>query len=137
MEMVVNFPGGARVDAHFGPYTIETDQSAHGGGQGSAPTPFATFLASIGTCAGIYVLGFCQQRGISTEGLQIRQRLEINPLNGMVRKVLLDIQLPPDFPERYKTAVVRAADQCTVKKHFENPPKFEISAVRVAEQVLV
>jgi ribosomal protein S12 methylthiotransferase accessory factor len=137
MEMVIKFPGGARVDAHFGPYSVATDQSPQGGGQGSAPTPFATFLASIGTCAGIYVLGFCQQRGISTEGLQIRQRLEINPLNGMVSKVLLDIQLPPDFPERYKTAVVRAADQCTVKKHFENPPRFEISAVQVAEQVLV
>jgi len=137
MEMVIKFPGGARVDAHFGPYSVATDQSPQGGGQGSAPTPFATFLASIGTCAGIYVLGFCQQRGISTEGLQIRQRLEINPLNGMVSKVLLDIQLPPDFPERYKTAVVRAADQCTVKKHFENPPKFEIAAVQVAEQVLV
>jgi putative redox protein len=137
MEMVIKFPGGARVDAHFGPYSVATDQPPQGGGQGSAPSPFATFLASIGTCAGIYVLGFCQQRGISTEGLQIRQRLEINPLNGMVSKVLLDIQLPPDFPERYKTAVVRAADQCTVKKHFENPPKFEISAVQVAEQVLV
>jgi putative redox protein len=137
MEMVIKFPGGARVDAHFGPYSVATDQPPQGGGQGSAPSPFATFLASIGTCAGIYVLGFCQQRGISTEGLQIRQRLELNPLNGMVSKVLLDIQLPPDFPERYKTAVVRAADQCTVKKHFENPPKFEISAVQVAEQVLV
>jgi putative redox protein len=137
MEMVIKFPGGARVDAHFGPYSVATDQPPQGGGQGSAPSPFATFLASIGTCAGIYVLGFCQQRGISTEGLQIRQRLEINPLNGMVSKVLLDIHLPPDFPERYKTAVVRAADQCTVKKHFENPPKFEISAVQVAEQVLV
>ena len=135
MEMVINFPGGARVDAHFGPYTIETDQPPHGGGQGSAPTPFATFLASIATCAGIYVLGFCQQRGITTEGLQIRQRLELNPLNGMVSKVLLDIQLPPDFPERYKSAVVRAADQCAVKKHFEYPPQFEVSAIQAVVQV--
>jgi ribosomal protein S12 methylthiotransferase accessory factor len=137
MEMVIKFPGGARVDAHFGPYSVATDQPPHGGGQGSAPTPFATFLASIGTCAGIYVLGFCQQRGISTEGLQIRQRLEVNPLNGMVSKVLLDIQLPPDFPERYRTAVVRAAEQCAVKKHFEYPPQFEIATVQVAERVPV
>ena len=35
--------------------------SFSGGGQGSAPTPFATFLASMGTCAGIYVLGFCKK----------------------------------------------------------------------------
>ncbi len=137
MEMVIDFPGGARVDAHFGPYTVVTDQPPHGGGQGLAPTPFATFLASIGTCAGIYVSGFCRQRGISTEGIRIIQTLEANPLNGMVSKVKLDIQLPPEFPEKYKTAVIRSADQCAVKKHFEQPPQFEISTSTVAEKVTV
>ena len=137
MEMVIDFPGGARVDAHFGPYTVVTDQPPHGGGQGLAPTPFATFLASIGTCAGIYVSGFCRQRGISTEGIRIIQTLEANPLNGMVSKVKLDIQLPPEFPEKYKMAVIRSADQCAVKKHFEQPPQFEISTSTVAEKVTV
>ncbi|HCB49212.1 MAG: hypothetical protein AMJ56_09995 [Anaerolineae bacterium SG8_19] len=137
MEMVIDFPGGARVDAHFGPYTVVTDQPPHGGGQGLAPTPFATFLASIGTCAGIYVSGFCRQRGISTEGIRIIQTLEANPLNGMVSKVKLDIQLPAEFPEKYKTAVIRSADQCAVKKHFEQPPQFEISTSTVAEKVTV
>ncbi len=128
MEMKITFPGGARVDAQFGRFTVRTDQPVQGGGDDSAPTPFATFLASIGTCAGVYVLGFCQQRGISTEGMTLVQRLEVDRFSGMVSKVLLDIQLPPNFPEKYKTAVVRSAEQCTVKKHFEHPPKFEINA---------
>ena len=125
MNMVIDFPGGLQVDANFGPYTVSTDQPGPYG-NGSAPTPFATFLASIGTCAGIYVLSFCQQRGISTDGVRIVQSLEVNPLTGLVGKVLLDIQLPPEFPEKYKTAVIRAADQCAVKKHFEQPPQFEV-----------
>ncbi len=75
MEMKINFPGGARVNAEFGPHTIITDQD------GSAPSPFATFLASLGTCAGIYVLGFCKQRGLPTEGIQIMQRIRQNPLH--------------------------------------------------------
>ncbi|MGB3715983.1 MAG: OsmC family protein [Candidatus Promineifilaceae bacterium] len=137
MEMVIDFPGGARVDAHFGPYTVRTDQPYQGGGQDSAPTPFATFLASVGTCAGIYVSGFCRQRGISTDGIRLVQRLEVNPLNGMVGKILLDIQLPPDFPEKYKAAVIRSADQCAVKKHFEQPPQFEINATTVKDLVTV
>lgn len=135
MEMVIDFPGGARVDAHFGPYTVSTDQPPHGGGQGSAPTPFATFLASFGTCAGIYVLGFCRQRGIPTDGIRIVQRLEANPMTGMVSKLILDIQVPPEFPEKYKSAVIRAADQCAVKKHFEQPPQFEINTRVMAEMV--
>ena len=64
MEMVIDFPGGARVDAHFGPFTVMTDQPSKAGGEDSAPTPFALFLASLGTCAGIYVLGFCRQRNL-------------------------------------------------------------------------
>lgn len=128
MEMTISFPGGVRVDAQFGPFTVKTDQPRQGGGEDSAPTPFATFLASIGTCAGIYVLGFCRQRGISTEGIKLIQRLEVDHFSGMVSKVCLDIQLPASFPEKYKVAVIRSAEQCAVKKHFEHPPAFEISA---------
>ena len=126
MEMEITFPGGARVDASFGGLTVRTDQPVQGGGQGSAPTPFATFLASIGTCAGIYVLGFCQQRNIPTDGLKIVQRMHTDRATGLVGQIDLDIQLPPDFPEKYKTAVIRSAEQCAVKKHLEAPPKFNV-----------
>jgi putative redox protein len=122
MEMIIDFPGGARVDAHFGPFTVPTDQPP----QSSAPTPFATFLASVGTCAGIYVLGFCSQRGLPVEGIRLVQNMEVNPMTGMVSRINLDIQLPPDFPEKYKPALIRAADQCAVKKHFERPPQIEV-----------
>ena len=127
MEMVIDFPGGARVDAHFGPFTVQTDQPP----QASAPTPFATFLASIGTCAGIYVLGFCQQRGLPTDGIRIVQRMHANPFNGMVSKIDLEIQVPPTFPENYLPALVRSAELCAVKKHFETPPQFDVFAQTV------
>jgi putative redox protein len=130
MEMIIDFPGGARVDAHFGPYTVQTDQPAHAaGGEASAPTPFALFLAALGTCAGFYVLSFCQRRGIATDGLRLVQQAETEPGTGMVRMVRLDIELPADFPEQYRAAVIRAAEQCAVKKHLEHPPVFEIHAV--------
>ncbi len=128
MEMVIDFPGKSRVDAHFGPFTLKTDQVPPTG-DGSAPAPFDLFLASIGTCAGIYVLGFCRQRNIATEGMKLVQRLEVDPATGMVTKVFIDIQLPPGFPEKYKDAVIRAADQCKVKKHLAHPPAFEINTI--------
>ena len=132
MEMVIDFPGGARVDAHFGPFTVMTDQPP----QSSAPTPFATFLASIGTCAGIYVLGFCQQRGLPTEGIRIVQRMHTNPINRMVSKIDLEVQVPPTFPENYLPALVKTAELCAVKKHFENPPQFEVTSKAVELAVL-
>jgi ribosomal protein S12 methylthiotransferase accessory factor len=126
MDMIIDFPEGLRVDAHFGPYTVQTAQPDMNGKPGNAPTPFATFLASIGTCAGIYVLGFCKQRGLPTEGIRIIQRMRSNPFTGLVGKIELEIQVPADFPEKYHAALVRAADQCAVKKHFENPPEFDV-----------
>lgn len=132
MEMMIDFPGGARVDAHFGAYTVMTDQPPMGGGEGSAPTPFAVFLSSIGTCAGIYVLGFCRQRGLPTDGIRIVQRVLSNPMNGMVDMVDLEIQVPESFPERYYEALVRSAEQCAVKKHLEKPPRFQVHTEAVA-----
>lgn len=120
MDMEIVFPGGARVDAVAGNMVITTNQD------GSAPSPFSLFLASMGTCAGIYVLNFCLQRNLPTEGLRILQHTHTNPLTRMVDKVELDIQLPPGFPEKYKDAVIRSAELCAVKKHLDQPPQFEI-----------
>ena len=122
MEMIIDFPGGARVDAHFGPFTIKTDQPP----ASSAPTPFATFLASIGTCAGIYVLGFCQQRGLPTDGIRLIQRVHNDSYSGMIDKIDLEIQVPPTFPEKYLPSLVRSAELCAVKKHLEHPPEFNV-----------
>jgi putative redox protein len=130
MEMIIDFPGSSRVDAHFRGFTIPTDQPP----AASAPMPFDLFLASIGTCAGIYVLGFCQQRGLSTAGIQIVQSVHLNPITGMVEEIDLEIHIPPMFPEKYRDSVIRAAELCKVKKHLEQPPKFNITTKAVEIQ---
>ncbi len=127
MEIVIDFPGGARVDAHFGSHIVSTDQPAQGGGEDSAPTPFAVFLSSIGTCAGIYALGFCRQRGLKTDGMKILQRMHSNPMTGMVSKVDLELVLPKDFPDKYRAAIINSVELCAVKKHMQQPPTFEIT----------
>ncbi len=130
MEMMIDFPGGERVDAHFGPHIVKTDQPP----TYSAPMPFEVFLASIGTCAGIYVLGFCRQRGLSTEGIRILQRMHNNPANGMVEKIELEILVPPSFPAKYYDALVKSAELCKVKKHLEHPPVFAVTTKPTAAE---
>jgi len=127
MEMVIDFPGGARVDAHFGQYNVQTDQPPQDGGEGLAPTPFEMFLASIATCAGIYALGFCRQRGLSTDGLRIVQRTNSNSATGMTDRVGIEVELPKGFPQKYRGALINAVELCAVKKHLHQPPQFEIT----------
>jgi putative redox protein len=123
MQILVDFPGGSRVDAHFGRFTVPTDQPP----AASAPTPFDLFLSSIATCAGIYVLGFCQQRGLPTDGIQIIQRMHSDPLTGMIAEIDIEILVPPSFPEKYRDSLIRSAELCKVKKHLEKPPKFNVT----------
>jgi len=126
MEMMIDFPGGARVNAHFGTFTVCTDQPSNVGGDSSAPTPFDIFLASLGTCAGFYVLSFCRERSLPAEGIRLIQRVRIDPKTKLADSISWDIQLPPGFPDKYRAAVIRAAEQCKVKKHFEHPPRIEV-----------
>jgi len=123
MEMTITLGNDDRVDASFDGLTVTTDQN------GSAPSPFSLFLASIGTCAGIYVSRFCRQRGIAADAIRIRQTVEWNPATRLVDRIAIDVELPPGFPERYRDAVVRSAEMCAVKKHLEVPPAISVRTV--------
>jgi putative redox protein len=130
-DLIVTFGGGKKVNADFRGFTIKTDQSEYAGGEGSAPEPFTLFLASIGTCAGIFVLSFCQSRGIPTDGIRVVQSHEPRPDGRGIGKITITIELPPDFPEKYKDAVINAANLCAVKKHIMEPPVFEVKTETV------
>ncbi len=125
MEFTIELSGKAKVDAHFGQFTVKTDQPLPSGDD-SAPSPFLVFLSSIGTCAGIYVMGFLQQRNLPAEGVRIIQRVDRDPSTGMVETIDLEIQVPQGFPPQYYDAVVRSAELCLVKKHLEHPPRINV-----------
>jgi putative redox protein len=124
--MEITFDGGKVVTAHAHGHEIKTDQPLDNGGGNTAPAPYDLFLASIGTCAGIYVKSFCDNRNIPAEGIKIIQSYEWNKETGLPISIKLDIKLPPDFPEKYKASLIHVAELCTVKKTIANPPVFEI-----------
>jgi len=132
-EMQITFSGGKRVDATYDAFRIETDQSEKYGGEGAAPEPYDLFLASLGTCAGVYVLGFCDNRGIPTDGVRLTQRWTRDD-KGRLLTVSLDIEVPEGFPARYHKALVRVANRCSVKRTVLDPPEFEIRTVVAGEQ---
>ena len=123
----VSFPGGKRVDAVVGGQTIRTDQSIEHGGEGTAAEPFELFLASLATCAGLYVLVFCQQRGIPTERVSLLQDQVFE--HGRLLGIRLSVVVPADFPPKYLGAVRAAAASCRVKKTLSDPPDVEVVVV--------
>lgn len=130
MDMKIVFPGGKRVDALFDKFTVKTDQSAAHGGDASAPEPFAMFLASLGTCAGIYVLSFCQHRDLPTEGISLCMSSEVDPETELTGTVKITINVPDAFPQKYHNALIRSAEQCAVKKHIAVAlPEFKVDVI--------
>jgi ribosomal protein S12 methylthiotransferase accessory factor len=127
MDMEISFPGGKKVNAIYKDFTIKTDQPKNEGGDGSAPEPFSLFLTSIGTCAGIYVLNFCQNRNIPTDELKMILTTEKDDETHMIKNIKIDIYLPKNFPDSYKNAILKTAALCTVKKYLEHPPTIEIT----------
>ena len=125
-DIEVTFPGGKRVDAQVGEFVVRTDQPVDAGGAGSAVAPFDLFLASIATCAGIYVLGFCQARGLRVEGISLRQHVDVDATTKLPTHIRLELVLPATFPERYRAAIVRAAEGCKVKKTIAAAPVIEV-----------
>lgn len=129
-DIKVTFGDGFVIKAECRGHLITTDQPVAVGGNDSAPTPFELFLASIATCAGFYVLAFLKQRQLSAEGIYLTMSSERSPESKLVKNIKINIHLPESFPDKYREAVVRAADQCTVKAHLQQPPSIEIRAVR-------
>jgi putative redox protein len=125
MDMDIFFAGGKKVNASYLNFTVATDQSRKEDGDESAPTPFSLFFASLGTCAGSYVLEFCRERNIPTENIRLTLRTVADRKKKMIRLVEIKIIVPPDFPDKYRQAVIRAADLCSVKKHILDPPLIE------------
>lgn len=127
--MEITFPGGVQVNAQFKGFEIATDQPQAGGGQNSAPSPFDFFLASLGTCAGFFALRFCQQRELPTTGMRLELTSERNTETKRLDRVEITLHLPNGFPEKYRSAIIRATDQCAVKKALLDPPQIELVTI--------
>ena len=128
MTIEVSFPGGKRVDARVGKHVVHTDQPVELGGDDTAVGPYDLFLASLVSCAGVYVLGFLQARNLPTEGVSLVQHVDPDPDTKLPASIRIEVRLPAGFPEKYRAAIVRAAEGCKVKKTMAAAPVVQVVA---------
>ncbi len=130
MPIEVYFDGNKKVNALIDGHTVFTDQPLQAGGENSAPTPFSTFLASLATCAGIYVKGFCDQRGIESSGITLGMDYQYDPVKKMIGRFTIVIYVPAGFPSQYDEALIRSASLCAVKRHLHPDIESDVSIER-------
>ena len=127
-EIEVSFPGNLVVEASVRDFVVSTDQPEKSGGGNSAPSPFELFTSSIATCAGYFAVKFCRSRNIDTTGMSLTMRYEWDKDQKRYPKMSIALNLPDGFPDKYRGAIIKAMDQCVVKKHILDPPDFDITA---------
>jgi len=132
----IRFPGGLQVEAVFGGFSVLTDQPGAAGERGKAPSPFELFLASVAACAGFYALRFCQERGLPTAGLRVSMETERDDAHKRIARMRIAITPPEEFPDKYRAALLRAVNQCAVKRQLEEPPAFELAVAPAPEPAL-
>ena len=127
--MKITFEGNKKVKVHVKNFDIMTDQSKEHGGDSSAPTPIDLFLASLGSCSGVFVLNFLKQHNLpETVYLPLEPECNINEY--VIDKIKVFIHVPPDFPAKYENALVEGAKRCLVARHVKIT--HEISVVHEA-----
>lgn len=126
MRYILSFPGNKKVNVRFKDFEIKTDQPKDAGGDGTAPTPYELFLSSLAACAGVFAIGFFQARNIKTDGFEMYLDFIWDNAKHRLSKVVINMKLPKDFPEKYINALKETVNLCSVKKTITDPPEFDI-----------
>ena len=129
MEMKIVFPEGKKVEAQLKGTTLTVGGFEGSNGDTSDIEPIDLFFASLGLCAGKHIMEFCSARKISYEGVRLSLLTEWDEKRKMHTNVKIGIYLPVGFPEKYRKAILRVLDSCSVKKHILNPPTFATEAI--------
>ena len=124
MKINVRFGNNLKLEASFGDHTVKSDIPAPTG-DGSAPNPFEYFISSVALCSAHYVRSFCLARKLPLEGIEILQEFQHTP--DYKSTFDIKVKLPANFPEKYKSSLLAAAQGCTVKKTIQALPDFQIS----------
>ena len=127
--MKITFEGNKKVKVHVKNFDVWTDQPKEQGGDGSAPTPIDLFLASLGSCSGVFVLNFLKQHNLpESVYLTLDPVWKIN--ENVIDKINVVIHVPAGFPEKYEHALIEVAKRCLVARHVK--VEHDITLVRDA-----
>jgi len=124
--ITVTWDGGVRFTADIRGHKVHVDQPVKAGGQDSAPMPLELMSASLGTCVAFFVQQFLVTRGLDATGLavDVQSLGAANPHR--IGRFEVNVKIPSGMPEKYREAVKRAAEGCTVHHTLTHAPEIDV-----------
>ena len=126
MKMEVNLQENFCFRAACGGHEVFTDQHQPEGGTDKAMTPAELFVASLGTCIGVYATRFLKRHNLPTEGLRVS--LDWTNVKDPVRigSIKAELHYPHDIPEAEKKGLLRMAEACFVHESIIHTPAITV-----------
>lgn len=131
--ITVTWDGGMRFTADIRGHKVAVDQPARAGGGDTAPMPVELLPASLGTCVGLYVQQFLAARGLDATGLTVEVTTTGAPNPNRLARFDVRVTVPGGVPDRYRDAVRRAAEGCTVHHTLTHAPEIAVAVAAGTE----
>lgn len=124
--ITVTWDGGVRFTADVRGHKVVVDQPQKAGGQDSAPMPLELVPTSLGTCVALFVQQFLVTRGLDASGLTVEVQTVGAANPHRIGKFEVAVKIPGGVPEKYREAVRRAAEGCTVHHTLTHQPEIAV-----------
>ena len=107
-------------------HELMTDQQTKEGGTDMAMTPAEVFIASLGTCIGVFAARFCQRHNLPTEGMKVLLDWTVVKDPVRIGSIKAEIHYPHNLAEAEKKGLLRMAEACFVHETILHKPEIVV-----------
>lgn len=106
-------------------HEIVMDLSEKLGGDNTAPTPTEFFMASLGSCAGLFAVRYLQTAKLNPEGLSIDLDWKFDRNKTRIERIQISVSVPNATLGRRKKALLMVVRKCIIHNTLKNYPDTE------------
>ena len=124
--MTINRKGRKAFELRVRDHTVTFDMSKEEGGADQGMNPVEYLAGSLGACIAIMAQTYCDTHGYTDGEVSASLTLQIADDPKRVGNIVIDLELPNDFPENRKSAVKRVAELCPVHETLKQMPTVDL-----------
>ena len=130
MDLItINRSAGKAFKVRVRRHAVTVDMSKEEGGADEGMNPVELLSGSLGACIAIMVQTYCDSHGYTDGDVAASLTLQIADDPKRVGNIVIDLELPNDFPEDKKSVVKRLADLCPVHETLKQMPTVDLEIV--------
>ena len=112
--ITTTYQGDMAFEAVLGNHRLLIDVPPSMGGRDRAPTPPELFVASLGSCVGAFVAGYCERTGLDARDMTVDVRFAKASEPTRLTDLVVVVNLPHARCEAREEAIRRVAEHCPV-----------------------